>query len=117
MFEYSANVVSVYDGDTFHADLDLGFDIWHRNADFRMYGINAPELTASDPVVKAAAFAARDALRVLILGKPVTIQSIKDRTEKYGRYLAIVFVRQADGTLLNVNDYMVQNNFAVPYFP
>ena len=28
MYEYNANIIRVYDGDTVWADLDLGFGLW-----------------------------------------------------------------------------------------
>ena len=36
MYEYKAVIVSVYDGDTVTADIDLGFEVWLKvkNLDF-----------------------------------------------------------------------------------
>jgi micrococcal nuclease len=115
LYEYQAHVISVYDGDTFRADVDLGFSIWVKAQDFRMLGINAPEMNSKDPAVVAAATKARDALRGMILGKDITIRTQKDKLEKYGRMLATVLVTKADGTQLNVNDWMVQQGLAVVY--
>src|SRR5437660_747573 len=62
MFDYRAVVVSVVDGDTIHVDLHLGFEIWQKNATIRLTGINAPELNATDPTIRASAVASRNAL-------------------------------------------------------
>ena len=113
--KYSAIVVSVHDGDTLRTNTHLGFGIWFHSQDIRLFGINAPELTSSDPAIKAKAIAARDVLSGLVLNKAITLDSANDAQEKYGRYLGTIYVAQPDGTLLNVNDYIVTNGYAVPY--
>jgi micrococcal nuclease len=109
LYNYKAKVVSVYDGDTCTVDIDLGLRTWVHDEKLRLFRINAPELTG---VQKPAGLAARDFLRSLIDGKEIHIQTIKDRQEKYGRYLAEIFVQQGE-TWLNVNDEMVKNGHAV----
>ncbi len=49
MFTYNAIIRSVYDGDTFRADMDLGFGIMNKGnqgkgAIFRLAGLNTPEM-------------------------------------------------------------------------
>lgn len=85
MYEYSARILSVHDGDTCTALVDLGFRI-SQEMPLRLNGINAPEL--SQPGGKEA----RDYLRSIIDGKQVVIFTVKDRKEKYGRYLADIVV-------------------------
>ena len=41
---YLAEITRVIDGDTFVADVDLGFKVWMRNVTFRLYGVNTPEV-------------------------------------------------------------------------
>ena len=104
LFRYQATIVRVVDGDTLIADLDLGFHITHQIT-ARLLGINAPEMrTPAGPP-------ARDALSGLILGKQFEVETVKDRKEKYGRYLLTVLL--PDGS--SVNDWMVANGHAVPY--
>jgi len=107
VYQYSAKIVSAYDGDTFRADVDLGFHTWIKDAIFRLYGIDTPEMRSP---TTAAGVAARDAFREKVLGKPVMIATFKDRTEKYGRYLAVIWL---DGE--NVNQWMIDAGYAVPY--
>lgn len=113
MFEYRALIVSVYDGDTVRADIDIGFSIWKRNEPLRLYGINTPEVTG---IQKPEGLKSKAALVELIEGKTVIIKTEKDRQEKYGRYLATIFLERGDGTILNVNQYLIEQKFAVPYF-
>ena len=104
LFLYRALVPAVYDGDTCTADIDLGLGIWVRGEKLRLHRINTPELTGTD---KPAGIRARDHLKSLVEGKSVLLQTIKDRREKYGRYLAEIWLEQAVGAPLNVNDALV----------
>jgi micrococcal nuclease len=104
LYEYKATITSVHDGDTITADVDLGFHVWINDEKFRLMGIDAPELPG------AAGVAARDALAKRILGREMIICTVKDRREKFGRYL----VRVYDGDEL-LNDWMVAKGYAVPY--
>ena len=60
MFHYTAQVQSVYDGDTCRVDIDLGLGSWIRNEKLRLLRINALEMTGPE---KALGAAARDFLR------------------------------------------------------
>jgi endonuclease YncB( thermonuclease family) len=97
MYNYKAKIYDVHDGDTFKANVDVGFDI-QSNQTF-----------------------SRDALRNLILNKEVVLRSKKPDTmmkqEKYGRYLAEVFVEDIKDPkkMLNVNQWMVENGFAASF--
>ncbi len=104
LFQYRAHVTSVYDGDTCTVDIDLGLGVWVRGEKLRLHRINAPELRGRDaPKGKAS----RDHLKWLIGGREVLLQTIKDRREKYGRYLAEVWLEKPGAAPANVNDAMV----------
>ena len=106
---YHAVVASVYDGDTLRVDIDCGFNIWLHNESVRLYGLNAPELRLEE---RPQGLVSRDWLREqLPVGTKILIETLKDRREKYGRYLAII--HKEDGT--NVNELMVSLGYAVPY--
>lgn len=107
MYTYMATVTRVIDGDTFVASVDLGFSV-SMEMTIRMAGIDAPE--KSTPEGQAAA----NALRFLIMPDPVKIVTKKDRQEKFGRYLADVYMF-ADMTEITVNEQMVKHGHAKPY--
>ncbi len=109
LYHYTAQVQSVYDGDTCRVDIDLGLGIWLRNEKLRLVRINAPEMTGPD---KARGVASRDFLRELIDGREIIIETLKDRRGKYGRYLAEIWMEQ-DGVWSNVNDALVAAGHAV----
>lgn len=107
LYAYKAEVTEVYDGDTITANVDLGFNTWRRDEKLRLYGIDAPEVRGEE---RPQGLISRDALRAKILGKDVIICTIKDKTGKYGRYLAEVYL---DGA--NINAWLIENDYAEPY--
>jgi micrococcal nuclease len=109
LYHYTAQVQSVYDGDTCRVDIDLGLGIWIRNEKLRLVRINAPEMTGPD---KARGEASRDFLRGLIDGREIIIETVKDQRGKYGRYLAEIWIGH-DGVWQNVNNALVAAGHAV----
>jgi len=102
---YPAKVTKAYDGDTVTVIIDLGMGISITER-VRLYGINAPELRGAERV---DGLKSRDALRKLILNKEVRLETIKnDKKGKYGRLIGILYLGD-----LNVNKWMVKNNYAV----
>ena len=110
LFRYRATVVHVVDGDTLDLCVDLGFSI-QTNMRVRLYGINTPELHAKDPAPGLAAKAFLEGL--LPVGTQLLLDSHKDAKEKYGRYLAELFIKDGDPS---VNDQMVAAGHAERYF-
>ena len=109
MYEYKATVASVYDGDTIRVDIDLGFNIIMRNESIRLYGIDAPEIRG---IERPQGLITREKLLTLIpIGSMITIKTIKDTKEKYGRYLGIII----NSVGINVNDTLLNENYATPY--
>jgi endonuclease YncB( thermonuclease family) len=124
-YEYAAQVIRVVDGDTVHLsltksfsfDVDFGFFIKDTvvlqksaDLDFRLASINAPELHGA---TAAAGLASKNELiRLLGLG---TLRVVTGKADKYGRWLATIYVMQANGIELCVNDEMIKGGFAVPY--
>jgi micrococcal nuclease len=94
----------VIDGDTVEAIVDLGFGV-RRKDKFRLYGIDTPERGHSGWLE------ATERLKELIVNtQMLCVQTIKDKSDKYGRYLAILI----DGsTGRSLNDVMVAEGHAV----
>jgi micrococcal nuclease len=106
-YRYNAIVNSIHDGDTLNVDIDLGFGIWLRNQNIRLYGINAPELKG---LTKEAALKSRSRLSELVIGKKIIIETIKDKKEKYGRWLGKIFVDN-----IFINNILISEGLAIPY--
>jgi len=100
---YKAKILSVYDGDTVTAMVDLGFEI-RKKIKIRLYGINAPEIRGKQ---RPEGLKSRDYLRSLILYKNVIIQTFKDKKGKYGRYIGIIHLDDE-----NINEVLVESGHA-----
>jgi micrococcal nuclease len=100
---------SNYDGDTLRLDIDLGMGVWLHNQSVRLYGIDTPELRSIDPDEKHRAYRARDFVQDLLTGTDtITIKTHKDKTGKYGRWLAVVYINQDE----NLNKMLVDARLA-----
>lgn len=98
-------VISAYDGDTFRAEIDVGF---HMSAEqmFRVAGLDTPELG------QPGALEARDYLRQRLAEAPPGSLSVRSyKTEKYGRWLAEIYIGDE-----HLNETMIQLGHARPYF-
>lgn len=105
---YNAIVQSVYDGDSIRVAIDLGFDTWKMNETIRLYGIDAPEIRGEERPTgldSKAWFTSK-----VPVGSKIILQTIRDRKEKYGRYLGIIWFNGE-----NINELMVSEGYAVKY--
>lgn len=84
LYSYSATLVSVVDGDTYDVSLDLGLRIFTTTR-LRLYGFNCPERFTDDGK-KATKFVQE----WFDSAAKITVNTIKDKQEKYGRYLAVI---------------------------
>lgn len=111
IYEYRATVDRVVDGDTVWLNVDLGFRVIVR-VDFRLWGINTPEVVG---LTRQEGLAAKAELtRLLSLGPLVVTTTKPESTDKYGRWLATILVSTPEGPL-NVNEALVTGGFAVRY--
>ena len=113
MYEYYADVTKVYDGDTITVTIDLGFDHFIKDMSLRLLGIDTPELSGGTEETRAAGREARDFLRSLILGQEVVVKTVRDKTGKYGRYLATIFTEDD----VNANELLLLEGYAEEYPP
>lgn len=106
MYDYRARLLRVVDGDTVHLEIDLGLETYRR-IKCRLAAINAPEMsTPAGPPAKARL------VELLGTGDALVVHTVKDRTEKYGRYLVTIFTSSDSQS---VNDQMVSEGYAVEY--
>jgi len=112
MYQYSARCIRVIDGDTLRLAVNLGLDITI-NITVRLKGIQAPERKGD---TLAAGNSARDYLEMLVKETPLRVETFKDRKEKYGRYLAMIWI-VADDMTANVNEKMILAGQAIAWEP
>jgi micrococcal nuclease len=107
MYDYRAALIRVVDGDTVHLDVDLGVDI-HTRMIVRLAGINCPEMnTDRGKAAKAWTQGWFDRQ-----GWYVRVMTVKDKREKYGRYLAHIL--SIDGTS-SLTQELLDHDLAVVY--
>lgn len=110
LYDHPVTLVRVIDGDTVVVDIDLGFGIRLAAQHLRLYGINAPELSTTD------GHTSKNFLTELLHEKTVHIETHRqDDKDKYGRWLATLWIIQDDYERLNVNDYLVRSGYALRY--
>lgn len=103
-YTYHATVIRWIDGDTVKLDLDLGFGLSIAHT-FRLYGIDTPE--RSEPGYDSA----KALVNILAPASSVVLVETYKDPDKYGRYLANVFIGDQC-----VNDILIEDGLAVPYF-
>ena len=103
---------SVYDGDTCKVDIDLGLKTWVFGEKLRLARIDTPELRGDE---REQGLLVRDFVREKIAGKEVLVQTLKDRKGKYGRYLAEIWYTDSDGQYVNLNDLLLDKDYAKVY--
>lgn len=127
IYVYDCELVRVIDGDTvvlclhkdFSMEVDFGFHIkdevhLHKTSvqTFRLTGIDTPEVVGA---TKAAGLTAKAALQKLLEGTKLRVTS--HGMDKYGRWLGTILATLADGTNVNINDWLLSEGYAKIYIP
>jgi micrococcal nuclease len=90
-FWYGATILKVVDGDTVDLMVDLGFSVHHKIR-VRLYGINTPESRTKDLKEKELGLKAKKFVEDWITNhKWVFVNTIPDKSDKYGRVLARIY--------------------------
>ena len=92
MYTCQAKLIDVIDGDTVDLLIDLGFGV-HVKERCRLYGIDAPEMpTEAGKAAKAQLESLLGAAtgELFVATRKMT-RKPKERTDKYGRYLAVLY--------------------------
>lgn len=110
LYNYMAELEHVVDGDTIDIKIDLGFDI-KLTKRVRIYNVDTPELRSSNEFEREMARYVKDVVLRKLIGKQLYIKTIKD-SDKYGRYLADVYVEDEEGSL---SEFLINRGFAKKY--
>jgi micrococcal nuclease len=112
MYEYKAEVLSIYDGDTMNVLIDLGLNIKVKKQ-LRLYGIDTPELRG---IEKEYGILARDYVRRMIpIGSKILVATQRDSTGKYGRLLADVWFTDDVLGEVHLNSDLIDKGYAAEY--
>lgn len=130
MYQYKAFIKNVVDGDTLEIDIDLGLFVWLHGEKIRLFGINTPEVfgVKKDSPEWILGSKASGFVKLILKEKDeIIIETIKDKKEKYGRYLAVVYIKIAPkhlkgltgirsiGEYFCLNDILIEKGFAEKY--
>ena len=102
----NAKISRIIDGDTIVLDVDLGCSTFV-NMTARLEGINAPEKNTPEGLIAKKYLEDK-----MPAGTPVVVQTTKDKKEKYGRYLATVYLNKET---VSLNDQLIKQQQAVAY--
>ena len=111
MYKYRVEVTRVVDGDTVDVDIDLGSGMCYKKQRVRLMGIDTPESRTRDLEEKFYGKQSKKFLSSVLKDKVVTLLS-HDKG-KFGRIIGELFV---EGDDMSVNQLMIRENHAVPYF-
>ena len=130
MYQYRAVIKKVVDGDTLEIDIDLGLLVWIHSEKVRLLGVNTPEVYGvkkDSPEWVEGNKASIFVKTVLKEKDEVIIETVKDKKEKYGRYLAVVYIMIDEsyiaglsgirnmGNYYCLNDILIEKGFAEKY--
>ncbi len=122
MYQYKSIIQKVVDGDTLEIAIDLGLTVWIHDERIRLYGINTPEVYGvkkGSPEWELGNKASNFVKSVLKEKDEIIVETIKDKKEKYGRYLALVYLRIDPAILTglpdirSIGDYYCLNDILV----
>jgi micrococcal nuclease len=122
MYQYKAIIQKVVDGDTLKIAIDLGLSVWIHDEKIRLYGINTPEVYGvkkGTPEWEEGNKASEFVKSILKEKDEILIQTIKDKQEKYGRYLGLVYIKLAPemisglSEIRTIEDYYCLNDILV----
>ena len=115
LWNYRAKCINVVDGDTLDLFIDLGLRTY-KIARVRVLDLDTPEIYSvkkgSQEYIRGKA--AKEALEKLILGREMVIETKKDKTGKFGRLLANIWVPEKDD-LINVTLAMIEMGHGEAY--
>ena len=112
LYNYRANVVGIYDGDSVTLDIDLGLGIWSKGQKCRLSGIDTPEIRGEERI---EGLKSKQRLCELILGKQVAVETARDKTGKYGRWLVTIWNLDDELGWVNINELLLSEGYAKIY--
>ena len=114
---YRGKLERVIDGDTIDALIDVGFDIWVKKR-IRYSGIDTWESRTRDLEEKAKGLEAKARNKELLMEvstKPGYFRLKSYGVGKYGRVLGEIFIMDAEGKAINVNEQLISEGHAYVY--
>jgi len=114
-FQYRATIVRVIDGDSIEVDIDLGFWVFLKKQNVRLFRIDSPESRTRDLIEKQFGILTKTVVESFCpVGSTVLLETDLRDHDKFGRILGRVEVIR-NGEPIILNDYLLENRLAVDY--
>ena len=97
-------IEEIIDSSTFVGQFDVGFDIRIRKK-LRLVGLSAFGMNDEERN-KAIAY-----IESLVRGKTIWCKTLPDKYRKYATVLGVMYIQDGDN-ILNVNDHLIEKEFA-----
>lgn len=97
----------IENGSTFLGEVDLGFDIRVRKK-IKLVNIKCHSIN-----VQAGMLSKRYVEQLFKNCQEIVVRTFKDKFRKWSAILGIVYVRDQDGKLINLNDELVRREFTI----
>ena len=113
--EFTAKIVYIYDGDTFHCVFKI-FDVFYR-WNCRIMGVDTPEIRTKNEKEKEMGYKVRDILREMFQDKIVNIKC--SEFDKYGRLLIDIYLPNdipKPNNVTMLSEWLIQNKYAYAYY-
>lgn len=113
LYWYRGKVLRVVDGDTLDVEFDLGMNTFVRER-VRLFGLDTPEIFGMKKESEEfkRGMEAKAFVEERVMGKVIWVHTYKDKTGKYGRYLADIFFQDEDGKHVNVGQLLLEDGLA-----
>ncbi len=114
---YRGKLERVVDGDTIDALIDVGFDIWVKKR-IRYKGVDTWESRTRNLEEKALGLKAKERNKDLlenVSGKSGYFRLKSYGVGKYGRVLGEIFIQDAEGVQMCINDVLIKEGHAYVY--
>ena len=112
MYEYSAELTRIVDGDTLDCIIDIGFSVFVKKR-VRLYGIDTWESRTRDLEEKKKGLAAKAYVKDLLENSDEgKFKIVSHGVGKYGRCLGELFIKGHD---TSVNELLKENGHAYEY--
>jgi micrococcal nuclease len=120
MYNYKSVIVRWIDGDTVVLDIDLGFDMWIRNAYCRLSNIDTPETYMAQGYTQELKSFGERVYEFCNDSWPpgtemVLVSNYDDSKDKYGRIMGILLHKDSNGDFCSVQESLLEADYAIEY--
>ncbi len=120
LYTYKLTTVSVIDGDTIRADIDLGYGTFLKRRVIRLHGINAPESTKTikgAPNLKLSeGIKSKEFVNSILQESDLILFKSLEKEDSFGRCLGIIYFKsRGENTIINLNELLITRGYSEKY--